>query len=78
MNIYIICPHCDCIVEIESVNCGIFRHGIYKSSYKQIDAHMPKELCEKIIIEKLIYGCGKPFRIIFNNEKYNAIPCDYI
>jgi hypothetical protein len=39
---------------------------------------MLKEVCEKLLREKKIYGCCKPFQIINENDKYIAIVCDYI
>jgi hypothetical protein len=68
------CPHCNESVIIEQINCGIFRHGVYKINNDQIDPHMNKEACEELIKNDLIYGCGKPFQIV-NNE---AVICDYI
>ena len=37
-----------------------------------------KENCNYLIKNDLIFGCGKPFRIITNNSTYIAIICDYI
>lgn len=73
--ITIICPNCNELVLIEKINCGIFRHGVYKKTGKQINQHLQKDTCEKLITKDLIYGCGKPFRIINNNE---VVKCDYI
>jgi hypothetical protein len=73
MNI-INCPHCNMYVIIEQLNCGIFRCGIYKEGYKQIDPHLPKIECESLILQNKIYGCGNPFQI-----KNNIVTvCDYI
>ena len=69
------CPYCKQIIEITEINCGIFRHGIYKSNNEQIDPHMSKEDCIDLVIKDLIYGCGRPFRIVDSN---NAEMCDYI
>jgi amino acid transporter len=38
----------------------------FLTNEKQINPHSPKELCEYYIKNDLIYGCGKPFRIINN------------
>jgi len=67
------CPHCSCYVDIIEVNCGIFRHCIYKDG-KQFYQHSTKELCDTAIEQNLVYGCGKPFRIIDGN----VTTCDYI
>ena len=74
----ILCPHCSCLLIIEQINCGIFRHGIYKNDFVQIDPHLPKNKCDELIEKNLIYGCGKPFKIEQNNDVLIAIECDYI
>ncbi len=56
------CPTCGIGIEIEVVNCAIFRCGVYKATGVQIDPHMPKEQCEAIKDE--IYGCGNPFKFV--------------
>lgn len=77
-DIYVDCPHCGFIVKIIKKNCGIFRHGMYKKNNKQIDPHAPKKLCDKLIRKNLIYGCGKPFRLVIIDDKYQAEICEYI
>ena len=78
-NIIIVnCPHCNDIVLIEKLNCSIFRHGVYKNNGAQIDAHSPKHICEDLILNNKIYGCGKPFKIIQQNTTYIAVICEYI
>ena len=81
-NEYIIieCPHCkDYItVYLKEYNCKIFRHGIYKDTLKQIDPHLKKSECDRLFNEKLIYGCGKPFRIVGEGKEINVEICDYI
>lgn len=82
-HITFLCPHCKgCIlVNLKELNCCIFRHGIYKSGVnigKQIDPHMKKPLCDKLINKNLIYGCGKPFKIVKRNNIFIAEPCGYI
>jgi len=71
------CPHCDEYVIIEKLNCGIFRHGIFVNG-KEMNPHTPKNLCEEFVKQKIIYGCGKPFRIFKDENKYNIEICDYI
>ena len=44
----IICPHCNKYIEIIEINCGIFRHGTYKSNNEQIDPHLKKEECDNL------------------------------
>lgn len=72
------CPHCQCSVIIEEINCQIFRHGIYKSNGEQMDPHTPKDKCDEAIVKDTIYGCGKPFRVEIQNDVLVAIECDYI
>jgi hypothetical protein len=67
------CPHCGGLVEIIEINCGIFRHGIIKETGQQMDPHSSKEICEHLVENNLIYGCGKPFEIV--NDK--LVPCEY-
>ena len=73
------CPHCHgtVIVMKNELNCRIFRHGIYKDG-NQLPPHSPKELCDKFVEDKENFGCGKPFKIIGENENVKIEPCDYI
>ena len=77
--IVIECPHCKdhIVVNLKELNCKIFRHGTYKNSYKQIDPHLDKENCDKLFNNSEIYGCGKPFELIEENNTFLAIICDY-
>lgn len=70
----IVCPHCNDYIEIISINCSIFRHGVYKNNFQQLNPHLKKEDCDNAIKQDLIYGCGKPFKIV--NEL--VVKCDYI
>lgn len=74
----LICPHCKDFIIIQKINCAIFRHGLFIKTGKQIDPHLCKEICDYLIKKNLIYGCGKPFRIINNNGKLETEICDYI
>jgi hypothetical protein len=79
-EIYVECPHCKDTILIMSneINCAIFRHGTYKENMKQMDSHEKKEICDKLFNDKLIYGCGKPFKLVKEKDKYNAEICNYI
>ena len=77
-EIIIICPHCNISIIIEQLNCCIFRHGTIIKTGEQINPHASKKECDEYIKQKLIYGCGKPFKITKNNEEYIASICDYI
>jgi hypothetical protein len=73
------CPHCKENVLIEKLNCCIFRHGTLKINGKQIDPHASKDLCDFYVAKQLIFGCGKPFKIIKNDkDEFVAVICDYI
>ena len=74
----IICPNCQQFVEILEINCAIFRHGIFKVSGQQIDPHTPKTQCDQYMKEGLIYGCGKPFKVIVRENILVAEVCEYI
>ena len=77
-EIIITCPNCDEQVIIEKVNCAIFRHGIYKLSGKQVEPHASKEVCDNLINNNLIHGCGKPFKLVFSNNTIISEICEYI
>lgn len=68
----VVCPHCQEYIVIQELNCGIFRHGVIKTTGQQLPSHASKEECEAY--QDLIYGCGKPFEI--RNQKIRK--CDYI
>ena len=88
--ILIMCPHCSQLIEIVELNCCIFRCGIYQHNGEQIPPHLPKIECDRLVENRSIYGCGKPFRIekiefdlesnleFESEQKYIAIICDYI
>ena len=70
------CPHCGgyVVVKLAELNCRIFRHGVLKSTGQQIDPHASQVMCEDLIAGDLIYGCGKPFRVVGATTEI----CDYI
>jgi hypothetical protein len=79
IDITVLCPHCEDPIIIEKLNCCIFRHGTMKQNGKQIDPHSSQELCIFLKEKDLIYGCGKPFRIILDSKGvYLAEICEYI
>jgi hypothetical protein len=67
------CPHCNQLIEIIEMNCRIFRCGVFKNNFNQINPHAPKDECDDYIKNDLIYGCGKPFIMVLNT----AVICDY-
>jgi len=80
MDLIFTCIHCNnsIIINESDINCGIFRHAIMKNTYEQINPHASLELCNKLIENELIIGCGKPFRIIKKDSYYKIEICDYI
>ena len=72
------CPHCNNMILIEKLNCGIFRHGVIIATGKQMDPHAKQEMCESLIKSNSIYGCGKPFRIFKNGSTITIEICSYI
>jgi hypothetical protein len=67
--IFVNCPHCSVYIEVEKVNCKIFRCGIIKINGKQIDPHLSKEGCDYFVKNNLLYGCGKPFQLVETNKE---------
>lgn len=80
MEINVKCPHCDgsIVVLSNEINCGIFRHGIIKTTNMQMNPHETKEICDRLFTNGEIYGCGKPFRLGLFGSTYTAESCDYI
>jgi len=78
--IIVMCPHCQdsILIYLKELNCHIFRHGILKKNLKQIDPHLNKKNCDDLFYNNLIYGCGKPFKIIKKNDTYTTEICEYI
>lgn len=76
------CPHCKDLVMVSErqVNCKIFRHAQYKSNYRQINPHATKEYCDQVVSQNLVYGCAKPFILVYgsDNKIQFADICDYI
>jgi len=40
--------------------------------------HSSEELCNQVVEEDLIYGCGKPFQIVQENDCLIVKKCGYI
>ncbi len=70
------CPYDECgvFIEILAINCAIFRCGIYKNTYQQLNPHLPENECKLLKSQDLILGCGQPFKLI----NKIATKCDYI
>jgi hypothetical protein len=78
INLIIHCPNCNDPVIIEQLNCKIFRHGVFKNDNIQINPHASQIECENYVSNGLIYGCGKPFKIIESYNSFDVEVCDYI
>ena len=78
--IIITCPHCEDYILIykKEINCAIFRHAINKNTFMQINPHASKEECDYLITNNLVYGCAKPLKLIYDNNEYIGIKCEYI
>ena len=78
--IIIECPHCTqkILIYKKEFNCKIFRHSVFKNNLKQIDPHLKKLECDRLKKEDLIYGCGKPYKLIIDGDKFKTVICDYI
>jgi NDP-sugar pyrophosphorylase family protein len=76
------CPYCKDPIIIKKIKCGIFRHGVYKNTGKQINPHSNEERCNYLVTSNKIWGCGKPFRIVVEKTEekdvFIVIECDYI
>jgi hypothetical protein len=78
LNFDVQCPHCKEYIIIEQINCAIFRHGILKLNFQQINPHLSKNECDELKEKDLIYGCGKPFKLENKDNVWIAIECEYI
>jgi hypothetical protein len=72
------CPHCFEFILITEINCAIFRHAVYKHNGEPIDPHSSKETCDELIKKDLIYGCGKPFKLLWKEKEYVCEICEYL
>jgi hypothetical protein len=79
------CPHCQLhvLIKYKDFNCRIFRHGVYKKTMVQMNPHLPKIECDRLVAQSAIIGCGKPFRIEEipgepGGGSFKLIQCGYI
>ena len=77
-TIIVSCPHCNCEIEIIEINCAIFRHAVFKNTLEQVSSHETQANLETWLKKGILYGCGKPFRLVCNENGYIAEICDYI
>ena len=81
MDLELECPHCKqfFIVNNKEINCGIFRHAVYKKNLIPINPHETEINCNKLVENNLVFGCAKPFKIVKTlDNKYIVSICDYI
>lgn len=71
------CPWCfePILVYRNELNCRIFRHAVFKKDGQQLNPHASKEECDNVVEQGLVWGCGKPFKII---DDSTIEKCDYI
>jgi hypothetical protein len=76
----VVCPHCQEPVTIhrKEINCAIFRHAVFKTSFQPIPPHASQVDCERWLEKGEVYGCAKPFRLVKKDDTYVAEVCDYI
>ena len=55
------CPHEECqqyiMVAKKELNCKIFRHGVRKQNFEQMNPHAPKNECDTLVRSNSVYGC---------------------
>ncbi len=73
------CPSCGLLTQVLETDlaCCIFRHGILKDTFDQMNPHASVDECNSLV-ERGIYGCGKPFRIVKMDNRYSVETCEYI
>lgn len=76
------CPHCRGSIELLNTElaCRILRHGTFKQSGAQIPQHLPEAMCNELVAQNKIWGCGKPIKIVQDTTSGQevCVACDYI
>lgn len=76
------CVHCGepFVIKERDFNCRILRHGVMRADGRPINPHAPRVECERLVREGLIWGCGKPMRIVATAGEggWQVEACDYI
>lgn len=81
MDLELECPHCKeiFVVNTNEINCGVFRHAVYKNDMNPINPHETEVNCNKLVADGMVFGCAKPLKILkLPNDKFIVEPCDYI
>lgn len=79
-SLQLACPHCEGIFNVfdNEIRCRIFRHGVHKKLLLPMNPHASKEECDRLVEEGIIFGCGKPFEMIKDdNGSWKAVVCEY-
>jgi hypothetical protein len=79
-DILFTCCHCNehFIINTQYFNCNIIRHGVYKKTLVQINPHSSRSVCDELLENNKIIGCGKPLKIVKNEDTWVVEICDYI
>ncbi len=67
-NFYIQCPHCDDVIEIEKVKCGVFLHAYNTKTGKTLNPHTKLYKVDKIRQSGYLIGCGGKFKLKTNKK----------
>ena len=59
----ITCPHCNEVIEIEKVKCGIFLHAYNTKTGKSLNPHTKWYHVDKIRRSGNLVGCGGRFKL---------------
>ena len=65
------CPHCKDPIVIQYINCGIFRHGTYRQSGKQVKPHL-----NQTIPDYVLHRLSVSFRLRLQESFQSA--CEYL
>lgn len=71
------CPHCSEYIQVyrNEFFCKVFRHGVFKSNYQQINPHLSQEECDKYLQEGTIFGCSYQFKFTRQDDKLTVDKC---
>jgi len=72
-NFYINCPHCDEIIFITTLKCGLFLHAANKQNMKALNPHSTKYQIDKLKNSGMMIGCGGKFSIIMNSGELISV-----
>ena len=56
----------------------IIKYGIIKHSNTPMNPHETKEICDKLLANDMIYGCGLPFKLVLKDVACYVQICGYI